>query len=87
MCCSFGLPFLGNAAHGYWNRSKHEILLIGVQGKPPAPAPGTQWESVIEAAKGAHSVKPEKALEMIESYFPNLPKIELHRRSRKRNER
>jgi hypothetical protein len=25
-------------------------------------------------------VKPDKALEMIESYYPNLPKIELHRR-------
>jgi N6-adenosine-specific RNA methylase IME4 len=25
-------------------------------------------------------VKPDAALEMIESYYPNLPKIELHRR-------
>jgi N6-adenosine-specific RNA methylase IME4 len=29
---------------GYWNRNKHELLLVGVRGKPPAPAPGTQWE-------------------------------------------
>ena len=32
------------------------------------------------ALKSGHSVKPEKVLEMIEHYFPNLPKIELHRR-------
>jgi N6-adenosine-specific RNA methylase IME4 len=65
---------------GWWNRNKHEILLIGTRGHVPAPAPGTQRASVIEAATRAHSVKPEAALEMIESYFPNLPKIELHRR-------
>ncbi len=71
---------IGNAATGYWSRGKHELLLIGTHGDIPAPAPGTQWESVIEAKKGAHSVKPEAALEMIENYYPNLPKIELHRR-------
>jgi N6-adenosine-specific RNA methylase IME4 len=65
---------------GFWSRNKHEILLIGTRGHVPAPAPGTQWASVIEAPVGAHSVKPDKALEMIERYFSNLPKIELHRR-------
>jgi N6-adenosine-specific RNA methylase IME4 len=57
---------------GYWSRNKHEILLVGTRGHIPAPAPGTQWASVIEAPVGAHSVKPDKALEMIESYFPHL---------------
>jgi N6-adenosine-specific RNA methylase IME4 len=71
---------IGNPATGYWNKGAHELLLIGTRGHVPAPAPGTQWSSVIEAEKGAHSVKPGKALEMIESYYPNLPKIELHRR-------
>ena len=65
---------------GFWNRNKHEILLIGTRGHIPAPAPGTQWPSVIEAPVGRHSVKPEAALEMVEHYFPTLPKIELHRR-------
>jgi N6-adenosine-specific RNA methylase IME4 len=65
---------------GFWNRNKHELLLIGTRGHIPAPAPGTQWPSVIDADVGAHSVKPEAALEMIEHYYPNLPKIELHRR-------
>ena len=65
---------------GYWKRNKHELLLIGARGKPPAPAPGTQSESVIDAPVGRHSEKPEAFLEMIEAYFPNLPKIELNRR-------
>lgn len=65
---------------GYWNRSLHEHLLIGTQGNIPCPAPGTQWESILLAAAGEHSVKPEASLIMIEEYFPTLPKIELNRR-------
>jgi N6-adenosine-specific RNA methylase IME4 len=65
---------------GYWNRNKHEILLIGTRGKVPAPAPGTQWESAIEAPVGKHSEKPAVFYELIEAYYPNLPKIELNAR-------
>jgi N6-adenosine-specific RNA methylase IME4 len=66
---------------GYWNRSVHEVLLIGTRGSPPCPALGTQWESVVDAPRGdVHSAKPEIFLEMIEAYFPHLPKIELNRR-------
>jgi N6-adenosine-specific RNA methylase IME4 len=65
---------------GYWSREKHEILLIGVKGDIACPAPGTQWDSLILAPRGAHSAKPECFLEMIEHYFPTLPKIELNRR-------
>lgn len=54
--------------------------MVGTRGNIPAPAPGTQWRSVIEAPRGRHSEKPEKAYELIESYFPNLPKIELNAR-------
>ena len=65
---------------GYWFRNKHELLLIGIHGSIPAPAMGTQWPSLIEAPVSAHSAKPECFLEMIEAYFPTLPKIELFRR-------
>ena len=68
------------AGTGYWFRNRHELLLVGVKGKPPAPALGTQWSSIIEAPVGEHSAKPEAALKMIEAYFPTLPKIELNRR-------
>jgi N6-adenosine-specific RNA methylase IME4 len=65
---------------GYWNRNQHETLFIGTKGKPPAPAPGTQFSSVIFAPVGEHSEKPDQVLEMIEAYYPTLPKIELNRR-------
>jgi N6-adenosine-specific RNA methylase IME4 len=41
---------------------------------------GTQWSSLIQALVRRHSEKPEIFREMIESYFPTLPKIELHAR-------
>jgi N6-adenosine-specific RNA methylase IME4 len=65
---------------GWWSRFKHEHLLIGTKGNVPCPAPGTQWDSVIDAALGEHSAKPEAFLEMIEQYFPTWRKIELNRR-------
>jgi N6-adenosine-specific RNA methylase IME4 len=65
---------------GYWFRNKHEILLVGTRGHVPAPAMGTQWPSLILAPVGRHSEKPVVFCEMIEGYFPTLPKIELHAR-------
>lgn len=68
---------------GYWFRTEHETLMVFTRGSVPAPAMGSQYRSVISEAVGAHSVKPDKFYEMIEAYFPNLPKIELNaRRSR-----
>jgi N6-adenosine-specific RNA methylase IME4 len=68
------------AGTGYWFFNKHEHFLVGTRGNIPAPAPGTQWESVVEALVAAHSEKPEKFYELIEHYFPTLPKIELNAR-------
>jgi hypothetical protein len=41
---------------------------------------GTQWPSLVEASVGRRSEKPSVFCEMIEVYFPTLPKIELHAR-------
>lgn len=68
------------AGTGYWFRNQHELLLVGTKGNVPAPAPGTQWNSAIDAEVTSHSAKPEEFLRMIEIYFPSLPKIELNRR-------
>jgi ParB-like chromosome segregation protein Spo0J len=68
------------AGTGYWNRNRHEHLLLGIKGNVPCPAPGQQWESLLRIEATEHSAKPEQFLEMIEAYFPNLPKIELNRR-------
>jgi MT-A70 len=53
------------------------------RGDIPAPAPGSQWPSVIEAQGGAHSEKPDVFYDLIEAYFPNLPKLELFARRRR----
>lgn len=65
---------------GYWFRNRHELLLVGTKGNIPAPAMGDQFASVMTIARKEHSAKPEQFLELIEQYFPNLPKIELNRR-------
>lgn len=68
---------------GYWFRNQHELLLVGTRGNVPAPAMGTQIASLVDAPVGGHSEKPDQFYEMIEGYFPSLPKIELNaRRSR-----
>ena len=43
----------------------------------PGRTHGLQWGSVIEQPRREHSAKPEAVLELIEAYFPSLPKIEL----------
>ena len=65
---------------GYWFRNQHELLLVGTRGRVPAPAMGTQWPTLIHALVRRHSEKPEVFREMIDCYFPSLPKIELHAR-------
>lgn len=65
---------------GYWFRNQHELLLIGTRGSVPAPAMGDQFPSVVYSPTIEHSAKPEHVLEILESYFPNIPKIELNRR-------
>jgi N6-adenosine-specific RNA methylase IME4 len=66
---------------GYWVRNRHELLLIGVKGDIPAPAPGTQPPSVLDAPLGPHSAKPPFAHEFAELCWPGLPKIELNARA------
>ena len=65
---------------GYWNRNKHELLLIGRRGSIPAPSPGTQPPSTIAAPVEEHSRKPEVFYDIIEELFPDLPRLELFAR-------
>lgn len=70
---------------GYWFKNKHEHFLVGTRGNIPAPGQGTQWPSVIDAPRARHSEKPEIFYEMIEAYYPTVPKVELNaRRARAR---
>jgi N6-adenosine-specific RNA methylase IME4 len=88
---AWGFRFVSNVAwvkdrtgNGYWFLNQHEHLLVGTKGNIPAPALGDQWPSVIEAPVREHSAKPDESYELIESYFPSLPKIELNCRGEPR---
>jgi N6-adenosine-specific RNA methylase IME4 len=66
---------------GYWFRQQHELLLLGVKGKPPVPLPGTQASSVFTAPRpDKHSEKPTGIYELIETTFPSYRKLELFAR-------
>lgn len=66
---------------GRWVRDQHEVLLIAARGKGlPAPAPGTQSSSVVSIKKGRHSEKPKEFRQLIDTYYPGIPKIELFAR-------
>jgi N6-adenosine-specific RNA methylase IME4 len=65
---------------GYWFRNAHELLLVGTRGDVPAPAPGTQYASYIQAAVGPHSAKPAVFAEMIEELFPSADLLEMFAR-------
>lgn len=67
--------------NGYWSRNQHELLLLGTRGDVPAPIQGPKSSSVIEAAVREHSEKPDAIYDLIEAYFPHLPKIELNARA------
>ena len=65
---------------GYYARQRHEFLLIGTKGKPSVPPPERRPDSVIEAPRGRHSEKPERAHEVIESMYPDAKRVELFAR-------
>lgn len=66
---------------GYWFRNRHEYLLVGTKGDVPAPAMGEQFASLMAIPRKEHSAKPEQFYDLIEQYFPTLPKIELNARA------
>jgi N6-adenosine-specific RNA methylase IME4 len=67
--------------HGYWSqRDQLELLLVGVRGEVPAPAPGTQPPQVLIIERGRHSAKPDAFAGMIERMFPTVAKLEMFAR-------
>lgn len=66
---------------GFWFRGQHELLLLGVKGKPPSPIEADRMSSVFEAKTGKHSQKPECVYNMIEKSWGSLSKIELFARN------
>jgi N6-adenosine-specific RNA methylase IME4 len=65
---------------GRWFRDRHELVLVGVRGRVPCPAPGTQALSLFAERRGEHSAKPDFVAAEIDRLWPHIPKIELFRR-------
>lgn len=66
---------------GYWFRGQHELLLVGVTGKPGTPDESARVSSVFSEARGRHSAKPSCVYEWIERAFPMHSKLEMYCRS------
>jgi len=70
------------AGTGFWNRNRHESLLIATRGKMPAPDPEALEPSLYPEERGAHSRKPEYFRDLIARYYPDLPKVEMFARGK-----
>lgn len=67
----------GKIGMGYHARSRHEHLLIAKKGTPAVPEPSNRPPSIFEYPRSNHSAKPLECYDMIESMYPDLPKVEL----------
>ena len=65
---------------GFWVRSQHENILVGVRGKMKPPPPGVRISSVINAPRRRHSQKPETLRLWIDESWPEQRKLELFAR-------
>lgn len=66
---------------GYYFRQRHELLLVATRGAVPVPPPNARPDSVFTEKRTAHSKKPDLSYQLIESMYPNLPKLELFSRT------
>lgn len=62
---------------GYYFRQQHELLLVCKRGNLPAPEPSTRPPSVLRAARGKHSEKPDELYDLLECMYPHRSKLEL----------
>lgn len=66
---------------GYYFRIQHELLLIATKGSIPTPGPSDRVSSMVSLPSGDHSAKPSYFAELIEKWYPTLPKLEMFCRS------
>ena len=68
---------------GYWWRGQHELLLVGVRGDFSPPIAEKRVSGVFYANRRRHSQKPDLVYDMIESFYPDMAKIELFARKQR----
>jgi len=69
---------------GFYFRAQHELLLLGIKGKMPAPLEENRPPSVIYAPVREHSRKPAEVYEIIEKMYPNRKYLELFARPKEK---
>jgi N6-adenosine-specific RNA methylase IME4 len=65
---------------GYWFRGQHELLLVGTRGKVKPPPRTLRISSVIRHRRERHSKKPGHVRDLIASWFPDVPRLEMFAR-------
>ena len=68
---------------GYYFRAQHELLLLGVKGKPNVPLEADRPPSVLNATRRKHSQKPEEIYVLIERMYPQGNYLELFARGKR----
>lgn len=63
---------------GYWFRGAHELILVGVKGKPECTPESARISSIFSEKRGRHSAKPECVYAWIEMAFPGVDKLEMY---------
>ena len=79
-CAIWDKQVIGN---GFYFRVRHELLLLGRCGQPPASDPAVRVASVFEERRGRHSQKPAIVQKAIERMYPDARRIELFARQRR----
>src|SRR5262249_21408887 len=69
---------------GHYFRQEHEHLLLAIRGDVPPPPPDRRPPSVFYAPRLRHSEKPDISYRIIERMYPDLPRIELFARKRRK---
>lgn len=65
---------------GYYFRQRHELMLVATKGQVQLPDPSQRPDSIFNAPRGEHSVKPEIAYELIEQMYPGYKRLEMFAR-------
>lgn len=66
---------------GHYNSVRHEFLLVATRGSCQ-PDVRKLFDSVVSVERGEHSQKPEQFREIIDTIYPNGPRVELFARNK-----